>query len=163
MKLLVVVMHTREAVIDALCEHTCELASQLDHVDSAHLQSRRVTDEGTVLCMQRWRARASVPLLLRPHLEDGLLEWTLSMERPVGGHECDWRAESAAVQVPGRCHGALVFLPAAGGRGTCIEITYDFAAPNEGLRTIFGTMVANHWRSLAEAGARWIAASARGG
>jgi hypothetical protein len=159
MKLFIVVMHPRESVIDALCEHICEFAHEVGHVASAHLQSRSVTSEGTVVSVQRWRARAAVPELLRHHLEDGLLEWTLSIERPVGGHECHWRAESTAVQVPGRCHGTMVFLPAAGGRGTCIEVHYDFAAANEGLRTIFGTLVAKHWRSLAEAGARWIAVS----
>ena len=162
MKFVIVVMHPREAVIDALCEHSCEFAHEVRHVASAHLQSRHVTPEGTVVSVQRWRARAAVPELLRQHVEDGLLEWTLSIERPVGGHACLWRAESTAVQVPGRCHGTMVFLPAAGGRGTCIEVDYDFAAANEGLRTIFGTLVAKHWRSLAEAGARWIAASSPG-
>jgi len=160
MKLVIVVMHPRAAVMDALCEHTCELAHGLAHVDSARLQSRRVTPEGTVLSVQRWRARAAVPTLLRPHLEEGLLEWTLSIEWPVGGHTCLWRAESAAVQTPGRCHGTLAFLPAAGDRGTCIELCCDFAAANEALRTIFGRLLADHWRSLAEASARWIAANA---
>ena len=162
MRLVIVVMHPREAVIDALCEHTCDLAAELDHVESARLVSRRVTPDGTVLIVQRWRARARVPALLRPHLEEGLLDWTLWIERPARGHECIWRAESTAVQMPGRCNGVMTFLPAAGNRGTCVEIRCDVAATNEGLRTIFGRLVANHWRSVADAGARLIAARQRG-
>jgi hypothetical protein len=161
MKLAIVLMHPRDAVIEALCERTCELAPGLAHVEHARLLSRDVTPEGIVRSVQRWRARATVPALLRPHLEDGLLDWTLSLERPLDGHECAWRAESSAVQVPGRCHGTLSFVSAAGGRGTCIDLHCDFAASNEALRTVFGTLVANHWRSLAQAGAQWIQSNAR--
>lgn len=160
MKLMLVVMQPRYAVVETLCEHTCELARELDYVESASVRSRRVSPEGVVLCVQRWRARPTVPALLRPHLEDGLLRWTLSIERRIGGHECSWHAESAAIQVPGRCQGTMAFLPAAGGRGTAIDLRYDFPATHEGLRTIFGALVANHWRRLAEAAARRIAVSA---
>jgi hypothetical protein len=157
MNFAIVVMQTRDAVTDALCERACEFARELPHAESARLESRSVTPEGTVLSVQRWRARGRVPALLRPHLEDGLLEWTLRLERPLGGYRCAWSARCAAVQVPGRCDGTMAFLSAAGGRGTCIEVRCEVVAGNEGLRMIFGSLVANHWRGLAAAGARWIA------
>lgn len=160
MNLTLVVMHPREAVIALLAEGACDLAGELDHVESACVLSHRVTAERTVVCIQRWRARAAVPALLRPHFEDGLLDWTIATERPIDGHECRWHAESAAIQVPGRCHGAMNFLSAAGGRGTRVEMHYEFPASNEGMRTIFRTLLASHWRSLAEAAARRIAANA---
>ena len=158
-KLMLVVMQPLAPVMEALCEHTCELARELEHVESAQVASRRISPEGLVVCVQRWRARAGVPALLRPHLEDDLLAWTLTFERRLGANECRWHAESAAVQVPGRCHGTLQFMPAAGGRGTRIELRCDFAATNEGLRTIFGTLLARHWRSLTEAAAARVAAT----
>ena len=160
MKLMLVVMQPPAPMIEALCEQTCDLAHALDHVESAHVVSRHVTPEGLVVCVQRWRARATVPLLLQPHLEDGLLEWTLTFERQLGAYACRWRAESAAIQVPGHCHGSLELTPAAGGRGTRIDLRCEFAATNEGLRTIFGSLLARHWRSLAEAAAGRVGASA---
>jgi len=159
MKLILVVMQPPAPVMEALCEHTCELARELEHVESAHVVSRHITPGGRVVCVQRWRARAPVPALLSPHLEDGLLDWTLTFERQFGTRECRWHAESAAVQVPGRCNGTLEIMPAAGGRGTRIELCCDFAATNEGLRTIFSTLLARHWRSLAEAAAGRVAAT----
>lgn len=162
LNLLLVVMQPPAPLMEALCEHTCDLARELAHVDSARLLSRSVTREGLVVCQQRWRARASVPALLQPHIEDGLLEWTLTFERQPGDSVCRWRAESAAVQVPGRCHGTLTMTPAAGGRGTRIVLQGDFAATNAGLRTVFGALLARHWRSLAEAAGRRVA-SARAG
>lgn len=159
MKQVLVLMQPLWPLMETLCEHSCELAPALAHVESARLVSRRVSAEGRVVCVQRWRARLSVPALLRPHLEEGLQDWTLTLERQSGALECHWRAESAAVQLPGRCHGRLAFAPAAGGRGTRIELHCDFAVPNEGLRSIFGSLLAGHWRSLAEAAARRVAAA----
>jgi hypothetical protein len=161
MNLMLVVMQPAAPLMELLCEHTCDLARELAYVDSAHLLTRRVTREGLVICQQRWRARASVPTLLQPHIEVGLLDWTLTFEREPGASECRWRAESAAVQVPGRCHGTITMAPAVGGRGTRVVLQGDFAATNEGLRTLFGALLARHWRSLTEAAARRVAATAR--
>lgn len=158
MKLMLVLMQPPAPLMEALFEHTCELARELTHVDSARLLSRSVTHEGLVICQQRWRVRASVPALLQPHIEDGLLDWMLTLERPPEGGVCQWRAESAAVQVPGRCHGMLTMTPAVGGRGTRIELQSDFAATHPGLRTVFAALLARHWRSLAEAAGRRVAA-----
>ncbi|MGE5339150.1 MAG: hypothetical protein ACM3PU_15080 [Gemmatimonadota bacterium] len=159
MKLMLVMMQPRSAVIAALCDHTCELAGEIKYVASAHVASRHVTPDGDVVCVQRWRARADVPELLRPHLEDGLHDWTLTFERRAGAYACHWRAESAAVQVPGSCQGIIGFAPAIGGRGTRIEVHAEFAAGSEGLRVIFGRLLAQHWRALVAAAARRLEAN----
>lgn len=159
MKLMLVVMQPPAQMMVALCDHTSALAGELDHVQSVQVLSRRVSREGRVVCVQRWRARAAVPALLQPHLEDGLLDWTLTFERQPETHACHWHAESAAVQVPGRCCGTLEMSPAVGGRGTRIELRCEFAATNEGLRTIFASLLAGHWRSLVEAAAKHVAAT----
>jgi hypothetical protein len=150
-------------MINAICEHTCELAAHLRYIENAQLVSRRVTEDGNVLCVQRWRVRADVPQLLRPHLEDTLLDWTLSFERRMEGAHCRWQAESDAAQISGTCDGTLNFFDAAGCRGTQIELQCNFASTNQGLRTIVGALLANHWRRVAVAGVRWIAANQRAG
>jgi hypothetical protein len=160
MRQTLLLMQPQAALIDALCEHTCDLAVELAHVQSARLVERHVGVDGVITLVQHWRALAGVPQLLRPHLEDGLQDWTLTIQRSPGASQCRWHAESAAVQVPGRCQGTLDFQPAAGGRGTRIELRFEFQAAHEGLRTIFGTLLARHWRALAEAAARRVAASA---
>jgi hypothetical protein len=159
MRQTLVLMQPPAALMGLLCEHTCELAAELPHVQSARLVERHVGVDGTVTTVQHWRARAGVPQLLRPHLEEGLQDWTLTIQQSPGASQCRWHAESAAVQVPGRCQGTLDFRPAAGGRGTRIELRFEFQAAHEGLRTIFGTLLAQHWRALAEAAARRVAAS----
>lgn len=157
MKLALVAMTPPAAMIDALCERTCDLASALAHVRSAHVVSRSIDADGLVVCVQCWRARASVPALLRPHLEESLLDWTLTFERRLGALECSWHAESAARQLAGNCRGTLAARPAIGGRATRIDLRCDFATTNEGLRTIFARLLAQHWRSLVDAAARGAA------
>jgi len=157
MRLALVVMAPPAAIAEAICERTCELAGGLAHVQSAELASRHVDADGRVVSVQRWRAKASVPALLRPHLEESLLDWTLTFERLPGALDCRWHAQSAARQLPHRCRGTMQFLPAIGGRATRIDLRCEFAAANEGLRTIFGRLLAEHWRSIAEAAARRLA------
>jgi hypothetical protein len=158
----VVVLQPVAAVMEALCEHTCELATQLSSVASARVQGRRITPGGLVICEQRWRARADVPPLLRPHLEDSLLDWQVVLERRLGALECRWRLEPlASASWPLRCHGTLACTPAAGGRGTRIETSCTFAVANEGMRTILGRLLGQHVRGLAEAAARSVAATSR--
>jgi hypothetical protein len=158
MKFALVAMAPPAAMMDALCDRTCELAREIAHVRSARLVSRRIDGEGFIVCVQRWRAEASVPALLRPHLEDSLLEWTLTFARRLGALDCRWHAESSARRLPGHCRGTLQARPAVGGRGTRIDLCCEFPAGNEGLRTIFARLAAQHWRSLADAAVRRVAA-----
>jgi len=102
MKLTLVAMAPPAAMMAALCDRTCDLAAALEHVQSANVVSRHIDADGLVVCVQRWRARAGVPALLRPHLEESLLDWTLTFERRLGALECSWHAKSAARQLPGQ-------------------------------------------------------------
>jgi len=159
MKLTLVAMAPPAAMIATLCDRTCDLAGAIAHVQSARVVSRKIDGEGLVVCVQRWRARASVPPLLRPHLEESLLDWTLTFERRLGALDCRWHAESAARQLPGDCRGSVEAQPAIGGRATRIDLSCEFPAANEGLRTIFARLLAQHWRSLVDAAARAAAPS----
>jgi hypothetical protein len=153
MKWTMVLPHAPAPLMDALLEHTCELAGALPHVESARLLERRCLPDGRVFTRQHWRARAQVPDLLRPHLEDGLHDWTMSFEWRTGEPTVQWHARCAAVQVPGRCSGSLHIAPALGGCGTRIEVHCEVPSTNEALRTIFGALLQRHWRALAEAAA----------
>jgi hypothetical protein len=162
MKFTLVAMAPPAETMEVLCDRTCDLAADISHVQSAALVSRRVHSDQRVVCVQRWRARADVPALLQPHLEPGLLDWTLTFERLLGALECRWHAESAARQLSGNCRGTLAAAPAMGGRATRIELRCEFTATNDGLRTIFGRLLGQHWRSLVEAAARRAAPSLPG-
>jgi hypothetical protein len=161
MKLIFVVAQPLEPLVEALVERTCELAASVPHVEAARLVKRNVTPSGHIVLAQHWRARTRLPSLLQPHVEDALQDWRLTLERDPGDRRVRWRAESAAVQVPGRCHGTLEFAPALGGRGTRIELTCEVPTARPALRTIFGAMIERHWRALAAAAAADVATSAR--
>lgn len=161
MKITLVVMQPAAPLSEVLLEKTCDLAKALSYVEAARLVSRHVTADGGVESVQQWRLRAAVPELLRAHLADGLLEWTLSLSRLPGTSKCQWRAESAAQRMVGCCEGTLEIRDAVGGRGSRLELDWDFPTQNEGLRTIFGTLLTRYWRGLAEAAAKHVAASAQ--
>ncbi len=160
MKLMLVLMQPPGQLLQVLLNEACELAPQLAHVQSARVLERRTDADGSLVVVQHWRARAGVPELLQPHLDAGLQDWQLTLRQPPGEERLCFDAESAAVQVPGRCQGALRLHSAVGGRGTRIELSAEFPASSEGLRTIFATLLARHWRALAEAAAARLSAKA---
>lgn len=158
MKSILVLPCSPAPLLDALLERTCELAASLPHIESAR-ELERSTTRGRVLIRQEWRIRASVPALLRPHLEDGLQDWVLTFEHRVGESIVEWRAASAALRTSGDCRGALALVPALGGRGTRVELTCDVPIANDALRLIIGALLERHWRALAEAAAASVAAA----
>lgn len=159
MKFTLVAMAPPAETMDVLCDHTCDLAADIDHVQSAALVSRRIDGDRRVVCVQRWRARADVPDMLRPHLEPGLLDWMLTFERLPGALDCRWHTQSAARQLSGNCRGTLAAAPAIGGCATRLELRCEFATTHDGLRTILGRLLVQHWRRLVEAAARRAAPS----
>lgn len=153
MRQMMVLMQPAGPLLQGLMERSCELAPALPHVQAAEVVRDEVLPGGERQVVQQWRAQVEVPVLLQPHLDPGLLEWTLTLHQPVGGSLIRFHAASRAVQVPGRCEGTLRFSPAAGGRGTRIEMELEFPNMGEGLRRIFGELVVRHWRALLEAAA----------
>ena len=160
MKLMMVLMQPAGPLQQGLLERSCELAPVLPHVQAAELVRDELLPGGERQVVQQWRARVEVPVLLQPHLDPGLLEWTLTLRQPAGGSVIRFHAASRAVQVPGRCEGTLRFSPAAGGRGTRIQMELEFPHMGEGLRRIFGELVARHWRTLLEAAAARLSSPA---
>ncbi|MBB2484728.1 hypothetical protein H5407_05755 [Mitsuaria sp. WAJ17] len=150
MKLMMVLMQPAGPLLQGLMERSCELAPVLPHVQAAEVIRDEVLPTGERQVVQLWRAQVEVPVLLQPHLDPGLLEWSLTLRQPAGGSLIRFHAASRAVQVPGRCEGTFRFTPAAGGRGTRIEMELEFPNTSESLRRIFGELVARHWRALLE-------------
>ncbi|MGM9516318.1 hypothetical protein ACS5PK_18860 [Roseateles sp. DB2] len=160
MKLMMVVMQPLEPLMQVLMERACELAPLLPHVEAAQVLEDKVLPTGERQLVQQWRAHVEVPVLLQPHLDPGLLDWTLTLRQPTGVALVRFHAASRAVQVPGCCEGTLRFLPAAGGRGTRIELEAEFPRTGEGLRMIFSELVSRHWRTFFDLAASRISAPA---
>lgn len=158
MKSILVLRCPPPALMHALLEQTCELATLLPHMESARVLERQVA-HGRVSIRQQWRVRVNVPALLQPHLEDGLQEWVLTLQYATGESLAHWQAESAALQASGGCRGSLRFAPALGGLGTRVELDCEVPVANDGLRLIIGNLLQRHWRTLAEAAAANIAAA----
>ncbi|MET0168635.1 MAG: hypothetical protein ABW318_27025 [Vicinamibacterales bacterium] len=157
-RIVMVVMHPRERVWDALCERTCELAPYLEHIEKAELKSRESTPRGLVRCVHVWRARANVPAILAHHIDNGLLEWTARTEWRANSYESRWVVEPRSMKDSALCEGTMRFSPAVGGKGTRIDLdlTLVFAQPTAGLQTLTSTILSTHFRKLVDAASRLI-------
>ena len=157
-RIVMVVMHPRESVWDALCERTCELAPYLEHIESAKLKSRKTTTQGIICCVHAWRARANVPAILAPHIDKGLLEWTARTEWRANEYESRWAVEPQSMKGSTLCEGTMRFSPAIGGKATRIDFALTLVAAQRkpGLQTIMSTILSTHFRKLVEAVSRSI-------
>jgi hypothetical protein len=156
--MVMVIMHPRERVWDALCERTCELAPYLDHIESAELKSRETTTQGLVRCVHVWRARANVPAVLAHHIDKGLLEWTGRTEWRANEYESRWVVEPRSMKDSTLCEGTMRFSPAVAGKGTRVDLELALVAfrGTAGLRTIISTILSTHFRKLVDAATRLI-------
>lgn len=156
--LVMIVMHPRERVWDALCERTCELAPFLDHIESAELISRETMPSELVQCVHLWRARASVPALLAHHVDKDLLVWTVRTEWQTGQFESRWSVMPKSFDDESLCRGSMRLSQAVGGRGTRIDLELELLALKQTalLRTMVRTILATHFRKLSEAATRLL-------
>lgn len=157
-KLTLVLMHPREKVFDVLFEHTCELARYLNYVEQAVLIQHYVSPEGKVHIVQQWRANAKIHSLLSRHLDGDLFEWKFFSQRNPGEFKSSWVAESGVNNSIARCIGTVCFEHAAGGRGTRVVLELELLIDAVALRSIFGALLAKHWREIVEAAGLWIEA-----
>jgi hypothetical protein len=157
-RVIVVAMHPRERVREALCERTCELARYLDHVEKAELKSREAGARGLVRCVHAWRARVDLPAILAHHVEEGVLDWTTRSEWRAGGYESRWVVEPHAKRGAPRCEARMRLFPALGGKGTRVELDLAFAFDRSaaGLQALASTLVSSHFRKLVQAASRFI-------
>jgi hypothetical protein len=156
--MVMVVMHPRDRVREALCERTCDLARYLDHIEHAELKSRETTVKGFVRCVHVWRARANVPSVLAHHLDPGLLEWTGRTEWRPDEYESHWVVEPRSMKDTVLCEGIMRFSPAIGGRGTRVELELEIVGVQgpAGFRTITSAILSTHFRKLVDAATRLI-------
>jgi hypothetical protein len=152
-----VVMQPRERVRHALCERTCELAAHLDQVESAELAERAVSARGTTRCVHLWRLRANLPEILARHIDQGLLEWTTTVEWQPREYESHWLVRPRSVEKASLlCEATVALSPAVRGQGTRVdfELTLPPAMKAPALQTIASSIVSNHFRQLIDATAR---------
>jgi hypothetical protein len=152
-RLVMVAMHPKAHIWDALCERTCELASLLEHIESTELTSRKSGNDGLVRCVHLWRARANVPGVLAHHIDAGLLEWTTHTEWRVREHASRWDVRPRSLKGATLCEGEMRLSSALGGRGTRIEVDLAVVAPqpSAGWQAITCAILLTHFRKLIEA------------
>jgi len=157
-RIVMVVMHPRKRVWDALCERTCELAPYLEHIESAELKSRETTNQGLIRCVHVWRARANVPAILAHHIDTGLLEWTGRTEWRANAYESRWVVEPRSMKDSALCEGTMRFSPAVGGKGTRVDLDLAIvvAQPTAGWQMITRTILSVHFRKLVDAASRLL-------
>jgi hypothetical protein len=157
-RLVMVSMHPRALVWDALCERTCELASFLEHIESAALKSRTRGREGLVRRAHLWRARANVPAILAHHIDAGLMEWTTHTEWREHEYTSRWEVRPRALKGAALCGGTMHLLPALGGRGTRIELDLAIVAPqpSAGWQAITSAILSTHFRKLVDAASQLL-------
>jgi hypothetical protein len=157
-RIVMIVMHPRNRVWDALCERTCELAPYLEHIESAELKSRQTSNRGLIRCVHVWRARANVPAILAHHMDAGLLEWTARTEWRRSAYESRWVVEPRSTKDSALCEGTMRFSPAVGGKGTRIDLELEIvvAQPTAGWQTITRTILSGHFRKLIDAASRLL-------
>jgi hypothetical protein len=162
-RLVMVSMHARALVWDALCERTCELAPFLEHIETAELKSRTTSREGLVHCAHLWRARANVPAILAHHIDAGLMEWTTHTEWRMHEYTSRWEVRPRSLK-GALCGGTMHLLPALGGRGTRIELDLAIVAPqpSAGWQAITSTILSTHFRRLVDAASQLLDMSERG-
>ena len=155
-RLVIVAMHPRAHMWDALCEKTYELAPFLEHIESAQLKSRELRADGLVRCEHLWRARANVPALLAHHIDTGLLEWTSRTEWRANEYESRWVIEPRSLKGSALCEGNMRLLAAIGGKATRVELELALVAtqPSAGWHAISLTILSTHFRKLVDAASR---------
>ena len=156
---VIVVMHPRDQIWDALCERTCDLARYLDEIESAELKSRETTPEGLIRCVHFWRARVNVPPFLAPHIVDtGFLEWTARTEWLPADYKSRWIIEPQFMKASTLCNVNMSFSPAIGGKGTRLDLQLEVqdAQSLAGLHVITKSVVNNLFQKLVEATTRLI-------
>jgi hypothetical protein len=157
-RLVMVAMHARPRVWEVLSERMCELAPLLEHIETAALERRLTTDDGTVHCTHRWRARPNVPGILAQHIDQGLLEWTTDTEWRPADYASRWVVRPRSMKGAALCEGTLVLFPAIGGKGTRIELELAVVArqPSAGWSAITSTILSTHFRKLVDAAGRLL-------
>lgn len=155
---VIVVMHPRDLIWEALCERTCDLARYLDDIENAELKSKETTPTGLVRCVHFWRARVNVPSLLAPHVDTDFLEWTGRTEWRASEYESRWVVEPRFLKDSALCEAIMKFSPAIGGRGTRIDLQLEVLGTEglAGLQTITNTVLTTHFRKLVGAATRLI-------
>ena len=155
---VIVVMHPRERLWEALCERTCDLAHYLDDIESAELKSKETTPSGLVRCVHSWRARPNVPSFLAPHFDTDLLEWTGRTEWRANDYQSHWVVEPRFMKDAVLCEAVMNFSPAVGGRGTRLDLQLEVRGvqASAGIQTITNTVLTTHFRKLVEAATRLI-------
>jgi hypothetical protein len=157
---MLIVRQPRERLQAVLVERTWELAPLLDEISSVEVIAHDTERLEARSATHVWRAKASVPPLLAPHLDADHLSWTAVVRWNPHDFGSQWRIEPHALRESVSCSASVALEEAMGGRATrvVIEVGLDGLGARQGVETIAQRIVLVHWQKLVEAAARCLAA-----
>ncbi len=146
---MLIVKHPRDRVHEVLVERTWELAALLDDIDSAVLTDQS-NAEPRRSATHEWRAKASVPPLLAPHIDDDYFRWTATVEWTDNEFQSLWRIEPHAVRESIDCTATVELEDAMGGRATrvSLDVAINGLGSRMGVETIAYRIVQTNWQKL---------------
>ena len=156
---MLVVRQPRERLRAALVERTWELARFLDEIESAELVGQGPSGSKLRSATHVWRAKASVPALLAPHIDSDYLSWTAEVRWNEDDFGSRWRIEPHALRESLSCSADVALSEAMGGRATRVAVAIEFHGLDNrrGVETIAYRIVQVNWQKLVEAAVRKLA------
>jgi hypothetical protein len=166
---LAVLRSPPERLFGAMRDRLPELAESLSDVEQIEeLERSELID--SVLVVNRWRARQSVPAFLQSRLGASAIHWIDRAHWFEDRHQCTWTIEPSIGEGAITCSGTTSFSPAMGGRGTRAtfegELNIDplflssivgaFQAPVKTLvESIATSIIPANFRAVAEAASKF--------
>ena len=150
------VMQPRDRLHTVLITRTWELAEFLDDIASVEFIQQETIDTRSRSASHVWRAKATVPPLLAPHMNIDHFKWTATVRWNDDDYESRWRIEPHALRQTLSCDGIVTLSEAVGGRGTrvAIDTNIDGLNDQQGVETIAYRIVLVNWQKLVEAAVR---------
>jgi hypothetical protein len=153
------VKHPRERLRAVLVERTWELAGFIDDIELAELVEISSGGSKSQSATHVWRAKASVPALLAPHIDSDYFSWTAVVQWNEDDFGSRWRIEPHALKESLSCSADVALNEAMGGRATrvAIELGLHGLDGRRGVETIAYRIVMVNWQKLVEAAVRKLA------
>jgi hypothetical protein len=149
-------------------DHMSELAGMLDDIDRITVVGREQLSRGRLRLVNEWRAKPRLPISIESVTGTDAFVWLDHAEWSESDRRCEWRIEPQFLDGRIHCHGATLYEPAMGGRGS--RVTFEgelrLEAPRTGassllersvapiVESIVTVMIPKNFRKIVEAAAR---------
>ena len=157
-RLVLVVRQPRTQLQEALCARTWELGKLLDEIDCTVLEEQDSNNADWQSATHTWRAKATAPAVLAPHMDSNYLAWTATVEWSNERFQSRWQVEPHAVKKSLVCSAEVNMADALRGRGTRLSIDFNIEGLDGrlGIKTLANQVVSVNWRKLVDAAVKSI-------